>query len=132
MSIVAEIIADDDLKNVLSLLCRMGKKMRSDDRRDVTYATMRVSDLRVGRRGKHHELLAGILKNLNGLPAGSALVVPLDSIGKISLANLRSAVSRSAKGRGLALATYSDEKNFYVWNKALAEAKPPVGRKLQK
>jgi hypothetical protein len=110
----------------------MIKKMRPEEKQDVTYATMRVSDLRVGRRGKHHELLAGILKNLDNLPAGSALVVPLDSIGKVSLANLRSAVSRSAKGRGLSVLTYSDEKNFYVWNKALAAAKPPAGRKVRK
>jgi len=110
----------------------MDKQMRPEERRDVTYETVRVSDLRVGRRGKHHELLTGILKNLKDLPAGSALVVPLESIGKVSLANLRSAVSRSAKGRGLSLVTYSDEKNFYVWNKASDGAKPPGGRKARK
>jgi len=107
----------------------MGKEMKPVEKHDVNYATVRIADLRVGRRGKHHELLAGILKNLDGLPAGSALVVPLDSIGKVSLANLRSAVSRSAKTRGLSLMTYSDEKNFYVWNKASAEAKTSGSRK---
>lgn len=106
--------------------------MRPDEKRDVTYDTVRVSDLRVGRRGKHHELLAGILKNLQDLPAGSALVVPLDSIGKVSLANLRSAVSRSAKGRGLSLVTYSDEKNFYVWRKSSDGARPSAGRKARR
>jgi hypothetical protein len=106
--------------------------MKPDEKDDVTYETVRISDLRVGRRGKHHDLLAGILKNLDNLAAGSALVVPLDSIGKVSLANLRSAVSRSAKGRGLSLVTYSDEKNFYVWRKATEGAKPPAGRKVRK
>src|SRR5580765_5890642 len=67
------------------ILSRMGKQMRPEEKRDVTYETVRVSDLRVGRRGKHHELLTGILKNLEDLPAGSALVVPLESIGKVSL-----------------------------------------------
>ena len=114
------------------ILSRMGKQMRPEEKRDVTYETVRVSDLRVGRRGKHHELLTGILKNLEDLPAGSALVVPLESIGKVSLANLRSAVSRSAKGRGLSLVTYSDQKNFYVWRKASDGARPPAGRKARK
>jgi len=106
-------------------------KMRPDDKQGVIYETVRISDLRVGRRGKHHDLLAGILKNLDGLPAGSALVVPLDSIGQVSLANLRSAVSRSAKARGLSLVTYSDERNFYVWRKASDGAKP-LGRKVRR
>ncbi len=107
----------------------MSKEMRPDEKQDVTYGTVRISELRVGRRGKHHELLAGILKNLQDLPTGSALVVPLDRIGKVSLANLRSAVTRSAKTRGLSLVTYSDEKNFYVWNKLADGVKPPAGRR---
>jgi hypothetical protein len=110
----------------------MGKDMRPEEKRDVTYETVSISDLRVGRRGKHHDLLAGILKNLDSLPAGSALVVPLNSIGKVSLANLRSAVSRSARGRGLSLVTYSDEKNFYVWRKTSEGAKGSAGRRVRK
>jgi hypothetical protein len=110
----------------------MGKEMKPEEKRDITYETVSVSDLRVGRRGKHHDLLAGILTNLASLPSGSALIIPLDSIGKVSLANLRSAVSRSAKGRGLSLVTYSDEKNFYVWRKASDGAKPSAGRKVRK
>ena len=109
----------------------MEKEMQLDDKRDVVYKTVRLADLRVGRRGKHHELLMGILKNLGKLPAGSALVVPLDSIGKVPLANLRSAVSRAAKARGFSLETYSDEKNYYLWRK-VPEGNKAGGRKLRR
>lgn len=108
------------------------KDMKSDEKQAVIYETVRIADLRVGRRGKHHELLTTIIKNLEILPAGSALVVPLDSIGKVSLANLRSAVSRSGKAHGLSLVTYSDEKNFYVWKKSSDAAQRAAGRKVRK
>lgn len=79
------------------------------------YRTMLVSDLRIGRRGKHHDLVNGILAELEGLAEGSAMVIPLDDIGGVSLANLRSAVSRATKSRGVACETYSDDKSFYIW-----------------
>jgi hypothetical protein len=104
---------------------RMAKEIKSGEKRDVSYETVRLSDLRVGRRGKHHELLTGILKNLESLPISSALVVPLHDIGKVSLANLRSAVARAGKAHGLSLVTYSDEKNFYIWKRSGLRAKPP-------
>jgi HJR/Mrr/RecB family endonuclease len=110
----------------------MEKEMRLKDKHNAVYDTVRVADLRVGRRGKHYELLKGILANLEELPAGSALVVPLDSVGKVSLANLRSAMSRAAKTRQLSLETYSDEKNFYLWRKASNGNKSSTGRKLRK
>jgi|SRR5215470_13012227 len=110
----------------------MSKEMKSEEKRDATYETIRISDLRVGRRGKHHDLLAGILKNLESLPAGSALVIPLDSVGKVSLTNLRSAVSRAGKAHKLSLVTYSDEKNFYIWKKGPDSVKPPTLRKPRK
>ena len=106
--------------------------MKPHEKQDMIYETVRISDLRMGRRGKHHELLATILKNLESVPAGSALIVPLDSIGKVSLANLRSAVSRSGKAHGLSLVTYSDEKNFYLWKKVSDAAQRSAGRKLRK
>ena len=119
-------------KNMLRCCSRMEKEMRLKDKHNAVYDTVRVADLRVGRRGKHYELLMGILANLEELPAGSALVVPLDSVGKVSLANLRSAMSRAAKTRQLSLETYSDEKNFYLWRKASNGNKSSTGRKLRK
>ena len=81
------------------------------------YRTMLVSDLRRGRRGKHHTLISGILRSLETLADGSALIVPLDGAGAISIANLRSAINRATKSRRIPIVTSSDEKNFYVWKK---------------
>ena len=41
--------------------------------------------------------------------------IPLADVGGIGLANLRSAVHRSASAHGLEIETLADEKNFYVW-----------------
>jgi hypothetical protein len=110
----------------------MGKEMKSEEKRNANYETVRISDLRLGRRGKHHDLLTGILKNLESLPAGSALVIPLHSVGSVSLANLRSAVSRAGKANDLSLVTYSDEKNFYIWRKGADTAKALAAKKSRK
>jgi len=80
--------------------------------------------LRIGRRGKHHDLLAGILSNLESLPAGSAPGIPLSSVGKISPTNFRSAVSRAGKAHELSLVTCSDDKNFYIWERRKDQTPP--------
>jgi hypothetical protein len=53
--------------------------------------------LRRGRRGKYHELVSGILLGVESLADDSALIVPLDGAGAMSIANLRSAVNRATK-----------------------------------
>lgn len=82
------------------------------------YGTMQIADLRISRRGKHHQLVSGILQRLDSLAAGSALIVPLDSVGEMSLPGLRSAVTRLTRAHHMAIKTYSDEKNFYIWKKS--------------
>jgi len=78
---------------------------------------MQVADLRMSRRGKHHTLISRILDQLASLAESSALIIPLESIGELSVAGLRSAVTRAAPARNFAIKTHSDEKNFYVWKK---------------
>jgi hypothetical protein len=87
------------------------------------YATMQIADLRISRRGKHHELVSGILEHLDNLADGAALIVPLVSVGKVSLPGLRSAVTRITRAHHMAIQTYSDEKNFYIWKKSTANSK---------
>src|SRR5215468_9796586 len=67
------------------------------------------------RRGKHHDLVEGILRELKLLPSGSALEIPLAGVGGIGLANLRSTVHRAAASESLAIETVANEQNFYVW-----------------
>jgi len=76
-----------------------------------------LSALRQGRRGKHAELMTRILEELASLPDGEALKVPLSEVKEISVAKLRSAVARATFSRGLKIATYSDDANFYLWKR---------------
>lgn len=79
------------------------------------YRRVEIESLDNKRRGKHHDLVQGILLELKGAPSGAALEVPLDDVGGIGLANLRSAVHRGAERAKLSIETLADDKNFYVW-----------------
>ena len=81
----------------------------------LKYNRVNISSLYQGRRGKHHDLVQGILRELKLLPSGSALEIPLASVGGIGLANLRSAVHRAASSESLVIQTVVNEENFYVW-----------------
>ncbi|MGC2193655.1 MAG: hypothetical protein WA628_03195 [Terriglobales bacterium] len=82
------------------------------------YRRVEVAALDRSRRGKHHDLVAGIIEELRSAPSGAALEIPLGDVGGIGLANLRSAVHRASTASGLAIETLADEKNFYVWRSA--------------
>jgi len=79
------------------------------------YRSIKITSLANRRRGKHHDLTAGIMRELKVLKEGLALEIPLTSVGGVELANLRSAVHRAAVAAKLDIQTQADEKNFYVW-----------------
>jgi hypothetical protein len=79
------------------------------------YKSVRVASLPNGRRGKHHDLTGGIVRELKALKEGMALVIPLANVGGVEMANLRSAVHRAASADNLEIETQADETNFYVW-----------------
>lgn len=80
------------------------------------YRQVALSSVKTGRRGKHHDLVEGIFNELESVPPGSALEIPLDGL-TMGLANVRSAVHRGATTRGLEVETLADEKNFYVFKR---------------
>jgi hypothetical protein len=96
---------------------KMARTEKSNFAAPSRYRQVRLSSLKKGRRGKHHDLVGGILEELQSVPVGSALEIPLDG-AVIGLANLRSAVHRGAIAKGLEIETLADEKNFYVFKKA--------------
>lgn len=79
------------------------------------YRSVRLNSLGTGRRGKHHYLMGGIVRELKMLEDGSALQVPLASVDGVELANLRSAVHRAAAADGFNIQTKADEDYLYVW-----------------
>ena len=88
---------------------------------DVKYRQVKVDSLNKRRRGKHYDLVQGILQELEALSHGSAMQIPLVDVGGIGLANLRAAVHRASTTHGLKIETLADEKNFYVWRKKKEE-----------
>jgi len=84
----------------------------------LNYDRVVLRNVRRNRRGKHHDLLQSIFQDLETLPEGSAIKIPLSQVNGITLANLRSAVHRASTSRGLAIETLSDKDNFYIWKNA--------------
>ena len=67
-----------------------------------------------GRKGKHHEIIVRFLNDLEHLGVDRALKVPLAELPD-SKANIRSALSRATKVRGIEIETSSDDVYLYVW-----------------
>jgi hypothetical protein len=73
-----------------------------------------LSSLQPRRRGKHHELMEQVLRELIALSSDTALKVPL---GDTSAKDMRSAVSRAAASQNLRISSTSDDDHLYVWKK---------------
>jgi hypothetical protein len=87
----------------------------------LKYRRVQITNLSRKRRGKHHDLVDDICRELEMLPPGAALEIPLSGVGEIGLANLRSAVHRATQSRDIPIETLADKENFYVWRRGGAE-----------
>ena len=79
------------------------------------FKTMVQADVPQGRNGKHKLIVTTILKDLDGLNAGSALKVPLDGLAE-SKEKVRSALNRATRKAARKVATATDANFLYVWN----------------
>lgn len=77
-------------------------------------------DLPHGRKGKHHEIVAQLLFDIEALEPGRALKVLIAELSD-SMSNVRSALNRASKQKGIEIATSSDDEYFYVWKIAPPE-----------
>jgi hypothetical protein len=93
----------------------MTKENLRNQKPTLNYDRVVLANLKRNRRGKHHDLIQGIFQDLETLPVGSAIKIPLAEADGITLANLRSAVHRASTSRDLAIETLSDDENFYIW-----------------
>jgi len=81
----------------------------------MNFKTMSQADVPQGRNGKHKQVVTKILSDLDQLPAGVALKVPLAELEE-SKENVRSALNRAVHKDGRNVATASDADFLYVWN----------------
>ena len=71
-------------------------------------------DVPKGREGKHKQIITQLLSDIEQLENGSALKIPLIELPD-SKENIRSALSRAAVQKNIAIATSSNEEFLYVW-----------------
>lgn len=81
----------------------------------MNFKTMSQADVPQGRNGKHKQVITAILSDLDQLPAGIALKVPLSELEE-SKENVRAALNRAAHKGDRNVATASDADFLYVWN----------------
>src|SRR5215468_1799723 len=79
------------------------------------FKTMAQIDVPQGREGKHKGIVTKILSDLDQLPTGSALKVPITELEE-SKEKVRSALNRATNKGGRNVATASDATFLYVWN----------------
>ncbi len=80
----------------------------------MNFRSVSQTDIPKGRNGKHKEVVLQLLSDLSQLPSGQALKIPLSELPD-SKENIRSALNRVTRIRGIEVATASDAENFYVW-----------------
>ncbi len=72
-----------------------------------------------GRDGKHKHIVLQLLSDLENLQDGSALKIPLSELPDTK-ENIRSALNRATRQRGMEVATSSDADFLYVWKEQAA------------
>jgi hypothetical protein len=71
-------------------------------------------DVPKGRDGKHKKIVLELLSDIDQLDRGSALKVPLSALPD-SKENIRSALNRATRQKGIEVATSSDAEFLYIW-----------------
>ena len=80
----------------------------------MKYQSIQQTDVPKGRDGKHKRIVTQLLNDLEQLEAGRALKIPIEALPD-SKENVRSALNRATRQRGIEVATSSDEEFLYVW-----------------
>ena len=68
-----------------------------------------------GRNGKHKAIISKILSDLDQIPKGMALKVPLNQL-TATKEQVRSALNRATRKARRHVSTATDETFLYVWN----------------
>jgi hypothetical protein len=94
----------------------IGRKMSEKDTKSprMNFQSILQAEVPKGRDGKHKSIVTQLLSDLAQLPDGSALRIPLSDLPD-SKENIRSALNRATRQRGMDVATSSDGDFLYVW-----------------
>jgi len=95
----------------------IGTAMADSKKVSMNFKTIQQVDVPQGRNGKHKQVVDAILSDLDQLPAGVALKVPLAELEE-SKENVRAALNRAVHKGDRNVATASDANFLYVWNES--------------
>ena len=80
----------------------------------MKYQSIDQADVPKGRDGKHKKIVSQILSDIDQLEPDRALRIPLSTLPD-SKENIRSALNRATRQRGIEVSTSSDANYLYVW-----------------
>ncbi len=86
----------------------------SSENTPMHFSSIEQDDIPKGRDGKHKSIVTQLLSDIEQLPAGRALKVPLADLPDTK-ENIRSALNRATRQLGLDVSTSSDAEYLYVW-----------------
>lgn len=89
------------------------------DTSSMRYESISKADVPKGRDGKHKQIVTQILSDIDLLEPDRALKVPLAELPN-SKENIRSALNRATRQRGIEVATSSDSDFLYIWKTSLS------------
>ncbi len=81
---------------------------------EASFDSILQGDVPKGRDGKHKRIVTRLLRDIANLKPGNALKVPLTQLPD-SKENIRAALNRATRLRGVAVATSSDGDYLYIW-----------------
>ena len=87
----------------------------------MKFESMLQSNVPKGREGKHKQIVELLMNDISQLKKGLALKVPLSALPDTK-ENVRAALSRATRQKGIDIATSSDDEFLYVWKNGQAAA----------
>jgi len=93
----------------------MKEKLETKPKKRVHFKSTDRANVPTGRNGKHKTIVVAILEDLDDLPQGQSLKIPLAELPDTKV-NIRSALNRATRKSGRNVATAADDKFLYVWN----------------
>jgi hypothetical protein len=86
----------------------------NSDTPPMKYQSIKQVDVPKGRDGKHKQIVTQLLSDLEQLEVDRALRIPLEVLPDTK-ENIRSALNRATRQRGIEVATSSDAEFLYIW-----------------
>lgn len=90
---------------------------RATESTQERFQAIHLHDVPRGREGKHKRIVTKLLNEIERLAPGTALKVPFTALPD-SKENIRAALNRATRQKGMHVATSSDAANLYIWKNA--------------